>query len=506
MTDDLIRPLGSEHEDFLRDESRQNGEAQSISFPANSDNISEIIREIRRTGSTITTQGARTGIVAGAVPQSGHILNLSRMKQIQKPVNTSECYTTMIVQPGALLDEIRETAAEYNLMFPPDPTETTASIGGMVAANASGSMSFLYGATRKWVTALEIILGDGDTLSLTRGKHFANKRHFNLTTNGGRTISSNLPDYTIPHVKSAAGYYIADDMDMIDLFIGMEGTLGIISQIELKLIPKPAAFCGLTVFLPNEESALKLVRILRGESIQDIEPIAFRPAAIEYFNSDALNLLRNAKANYPAFEKIPALKPEYHSAIYTEFHGESDEQLEEIVMLVMEALTELGGSDDNTWFATNARELEPLKAFRHATPEAVNLLIDQRKRSEPKLTKLGTDMSVPDSHLEQIMDIYNKGLSDANLESVIFGHIGNNHLHVNIIPKTMDDYAKGKELYLSWAKKVIEFGGSISAEHGIGKLKAPFLELMYGREAIEQMQSLKKLFDPDNILNPGNLF
>jgi len=504
MKDGLIQDWGNEHEDFLRDESRRIGEAQSISFPTCEEDVCDIVRSINTSGGSITTQGARTGIVAGAVPQGGHVLNLSRMKHIEEVQSGNSGKQTVTVQPGALLDEIREAVSTQSAFFPPDPTETSAAIGGMVASNASGAMSFFYGPTRNWIESLRVVLGDGDVISLKRGECFASGRTFSVTTESGKVISGALPAYNVPAVKSAAGYYVADNMDLIDLFIGMEGTLGIVTEINLSLINKPAALCGLTVFLPDEASALQLVRVLRCE--QADQALQVRPVAIELFNSDALNLLRNAKEKYSAFSKIPALKPHYHTAIYTEFHRENDDELEEIAMQVMEAAMDLGGSDEDTWYATNDHELEPQKAFRHATPEAVNLLIDERRRIDPDITKLGTDMSVPDEQLEHVVDMYNRDLALSGLESVIFGHVGNNHLHVNILPNNQDEYAKGKALYMSWAKEVVSVGGSVSAEHGIGKLKTAFLEMMYGPEAIEEMRALKLLFDPNRILNPGNLF
>ena len=242
------------------------------------------------------------------------------------------------------------------------------------------------------------------------------------------------------------------------------------------------------------------MQVLRGERM------ARRPVAIEYFDADALALLRRVRNESSAFEKIPALRPHFHSAIYTEFHGESDEALEEVMLQVLEELVALGGNEDDTWCATTPRELEPLKAFRHATPEAVNFLIGQRKREIPELTKLGTDMAVPDNALLPVMAMYRAALAAAGLESVIFGHIGNNHLHVNILPRDMEEYARGKTLYLAWAEQVVTRGGSVSAEHGIGKLKLPFLRLMYGEERIAEMRALKALFDPQAMLNPGTLF
>jgi len=507
MTQNLILPFSTEYEDYLRDESRCVGSADSISFPATEAEVIEVIRQARALGRALTTQGGRTGIVAGAVPNGGHILNLSKMNAIGEiQIDAESGDAGLTVQPGAILSDIQERVENQGFFFPPDPTETTASIGGMIAANASGALTYLYGSTRHWVRSLRVVLADGDTLRLERGANHARGRSFSLATESGRIIEGRLPDYGQPDVKSAAGYFVADDMDLVDLFIGMEGTLGVITEAELRLVPRPGAIHGLTVFLPSEEAAIKLVRIARGEAVEGFEPVAAQAAGIEFFSSEALDLLRRMKTEYSAFEKIPALRPSYHTAVYLEFHAESDDAAEEAVMQVMETATALGSSDEDTWYATTERELEPIKAFRHAVPEAVNLLIDERKRDWPDITKLGTDMSVPDESLEAVLSMYRDGIRENGLESVIFGHIGNNHVHVNILPNNPEEYTKGKSLYLSWARRVVELGGSVSGEHGIGKLKVPFLELMYGPEGIAEMRELKRLFDPEMMLNPGDLF
>lgn len=166
----------------------------------------------------------------------------------------------------------------------------------------------------------------------------------------------------------------------------------------------------------------------------------------------------------------------------------------------------LGADDDDCWMADNPKDLEIHKVFRHATPEAVNLLIDQRRKECPGLTKLGTEMSVPDEQLETVMQLYRDDLAAAGLEYVIFGHVGNNHVHVNILPRSMEELAEGKALYLKWAAEVVAVGGSVSAEHGIGKIKVSLLKIMFGLEGIAAMRELKKIFDPEGVLNPGNLF
>lgn len=497
----LIRSFSKEYEDYLRDESRKVGCADSIAFPKSETDVIDVIKEVAHKSGFITTQGARTGITGSAVPGNGTILNMSRMKQIGTfKTDDSADASYLCVQPGALLDEIRDAVRAEGLFFPPDPTETTASVGGMVACNASGAISFLYGSTRKWIHALRVVLPDGSVLKLERGQQIADGRCFSVTTENGRIIEGSLPSYTMPNVKNAAGYYVADDMDMIDLFIGMEGTLGIITEIELKLIRKPNAIAGLTAFLPSENAAIEFVQKIRSDS-----GCVDHLAAIEFFNNDVLNLLRSARETRSAFGELPELPSHFHAAVYLEFHGNDEDVLDEQIMTTAELIADLGASEEDCWCATTAQEMERLKTFRHATPELVNLLIDERRKECPELTKLGTDMSVPDSELEIVMCMYNDGLKTAGLESVIFGHIGNNHVHVNIIPRNMKEYAIGKALYLEWAESVVAMGGSVSAEHGIGKIKVPFLELMYGKDHIAEMRNLKLLFDPAGMLNPGNL-
>ncbi|MFW6303189.1 MAG: FAD-binding oxidoreductase, partial [Candidatus Sumerlaeota bacterium] len=460
----------------------------------------------------------------------GHILNLSRMNKVNG-LSEADGEYHLFVQPGLLLVELREMLQNFDFetlnwseesldslenlkadapqFFPPDPTETSASMGGMAAANASGAQTFHYGPTSDYVMGLRVVLADGRTVAVRRGEHRAEGRHFEIACEDGSIIQGQVPEYTPPAVKSAAGYRTSPDMDLLDLFIGMEGTLGVITELEIALKKKPEIIWGLTAFMPDEASALKLVRHLRGESVDALgecdSPDA-KPVAIEFFSGEAIDLLRKQKAENPAFSYIPELPETFHTALYIEFHGFGEEAVSEAAMSVAEAVAMLGGDEDAIWLAEDDKELERLKDFRHAVPESVNLLIDQRRREEPNLTKLGTDMSVPDEHLETIMQRYRTDLEECGLDFVVFGHIGNNHVHVNILPRTMADYEKGKELYLVWARAIVEMGGSVSAEHGIGKIKAPFLKMMYSEDELRQMQELKTLFDPKGILNPGNLF
>lgn len=520
-----IHPFDESHAGLLRDESRRIGHAETVSFPETEADVRDVLRLMHERRVPVTIQGARTGITAGAVPEGGHVLNLSRMNRITALRRDPSGRWLLRVQPGVLLADVRRALQDFVIdvtgwdresvkaldtlrrsppqFFPPDPTETSASIGGMLACNASGAQSFHYGPMRRHVEAVRVVLADGSAAWLRRGEHRATGRAFRMTPEGGRTIEGRLPSYHTPEVKNASGYFVGDDMDLVDLFIGMEGTLGVVTEIELILSPAPAAVWGVTTFLPDEDRALAFVRAVRRPGAAGN---GARLAAVEFFNAGALDLLRRQKTGNPAFAGVPHMPPEYHTAIYIEYHADDEDDAAEAAGRAAAILESCAGDPARTWAATTPREMARLKYFRHAIPESVNLLIDERRRSEPGLTKLGTDMSVPDRELENVIRMYNRGLEENGLEGVIFGHIGDNHVHVNILPRSMEDYQKGKALYLAWAREVVRVGGSVSAEHGIGKIKPDFLRLMYGDQGIAEMRALKALFDPEGLLNRGNLF
>jgi D-lactate dehydrogenase (cytochrome) len=530
MESNLIKEISKEHEAYLRDESRICGHAQLIAFPKTPDELKEILRSTSIEKLKVTVQGARTGITAGAVPYGGLIINLSKMDKITGlRFDKAKNSFFLKVQPGVLLEDIREGISKKkfqlenwtqeskeifelfkkseNFFFPPDPTEPSASIGGMVACNASGACSFYYGPTRDYVETLKLLLEDGSTIELRRGEQKSNDKSFALQTKEGRNIRGSLPFYKMPEVKNASGYFVEENMDLIDLFIGSEGTLGVITELEIRLVKAPKTKNGIVVFFCDENKALSFVREIRREERKNVETsYGEKLAAIEFFNYEALKLIRKLGEVNPMLKRVGELPEHFHSAVYLEYHLVSEVKQLESLYKVGEVIKSCGGNEKDTWVAMNSSSMESLHFFRHAVPEAVNMIIDERKKLDPRISKLGTDMAVPDNELENIISLYNSTLKETRLQSVMFGHIGNNHIHVNILPNSMEEYSTGKKLYLGWADKVVEMKGSVSAEHGIGKLKVSFLKKMYGSNAIEDMRKLKAHFDPDKRLNPGNLF
>jgi D-lactate dehydrogenase (cytochrome) len=296
-------------------------------------------------------------------------------------------------------------------------------------------------------------------------------------------------------------------MELIDLAIGSEGTLGVLTELEIQLSPLPSSITGLMCFFGELPAALEFVRRLRAQlpasSLQAAGPDGL--AAIEYFDRAALGLLRRQKQEKPAFAELPEIPASPEAAVYAEIHARTQERADDFAVSLAQLLAECGGDEDATWIAEHSRELTRLKDFRHALPEAVNLLIDERRKAEPGLTKLGTDMAVPAARLEELLALYRGDLAAAGLEGVMFGHIGASHIHVNILPRRLEEYRRGRQLYTDWAKAAVGMGGTVSAEHGIGKLKVELLRAMYGGEGLQQMRRTIEIFNPGFRLNRGNM-
>ena len=511
-----------DYPDYLHDESRMAGSAASISFPKTEEELRDHLAQMRAMKRSVTVQGMRTGLTGGAAPAGGHVLCLNRMNRILGLRYESEHDAFFLtLQPGVLMREqiwpatlkkeidasgwpaeSLEALEEYEKagewFFPPDPSEPTISIGGMAANNSSGTRSFLYGPVRNYVERLRVVLADGSTVELGRGREKARGRSFSVETDTGRLIEGNLPAYEMPDVKNSAGYFARDDMDLIDLFVGSEGTLGIFSEIEVRLARAPGAMWGVMVFLPSEEAAVRFVKELRSGGTS--------PAAIEFLDCRSLELIRQSRKAFEQYQMAPEIPPEWHTAVYVEYHGPDEDAVESAVMEMSEKMVACGGDEDATWVGSGWREIYRFKQIRHLLPEVVNGLVVERQREEPGITKLATDLAVPDDRLEELMALYHEGLDGSGFEHLTFGHIGENNVHVNIIPRSLDEYEAGWKLFLEWARSAVRMGGTVSAEHGIGRLKRPLLKEMYGEEGVGQMLELKRLFDPEGLLNPGNLF
>jgi D-lactate dehydrogenase (cytochrome) len=521
----------TEYPDYLGDESKVTAEgADAIAWPENEQDVIAVIAEARKNRWPLTVSAARTGIVAAAVPIcGGMILSMSAFsmpKRLGYESETEKWY--LVVEPGMLLVGIQECLENYfcfyrdilpeesikiidtlkgegrQLFYPPDPTELSAAIGGTAATNASGARTFKYGPTRKYIRRLRVVLADGNILDIRRGEIRAGEDGMihipqgSAKSNPDKSYDIPAPSYNMPHTKHCAGYYSAPGMDLIDLFIGSEGTLGVITEIEIELLERTKELISILAFFPDEKNALKYVRDMRSGASSNVLDVE----ALEYFDINSLQLLREHKAQ--GASELPDI-PEAGAAVYTEISFAGDE-LEGAYDIIDSYLQCSGSSVDTAWAGLEPAEIKKMKLFRHTVPETINQIIGQRKKDMPELHKIATDLAVPDGKLEEMVETYHTRLQNTGLQYAIFGHAGNNHLHVNMMPKNEEELAIAEELYDVFARKAVDLGGTVAAEHGIGKLKKPFLKYLFGEEGLTQMKAIKFALDPENMLGRGTLF
>lgn len=546
----LIKSNPEEIQSYLSDASHMlEGKAERVVFPESAEQVGEILRAATAGKTPVTISGAGTGTVGGRIPFAGIVLATDKFNQIKSFIRKKEGGGSAVAEAGVRLSDFQSFVESKGMFYPPDPTERSCFIGGTIATNASGARTFKYGPTRNYVERVKIALATGQIIDLRRGTLRADSSGCiripvtlpYLPAGGSGTqgpldiptrrdsdrsfIEVRLPSYQMPRTrKHAAGYFVAAEMDLVDVFIGSEGTLGVILEAELTLLPKPEGLLSGVVFFSSEESLLEFVQEARRLSVtreelsegagqlgpllekafevtarqpvssppgdvQDVKEIDAR--ALEYFDRESLGFLR---------QKYSTIPEQALGAIF--FEQEINSANESDVMQSWLALLETHDALlDESWFATNEQDQAGLREFRHALPVLMNEWFARHRQR-----KVSTDMSVPDEAFAGMLRFYQDTLVNSGLRYTIFGHIGDNHVHVNILPRTDEEALKAREIYLQFVRRAVEVGGTISAEHGIGKLKREYLRLQYSEEQVLEMVALKRTLDPACILGRGNIF
>jgi D-lactate dehydrogenase (cytochrome) len=488
----LTRTEPEQIQSYLDDSSHMRGGfADRVVFPESAGEVSEILVAASQTRTPVTVSGAGTGTVGGRVPFGGTVLALDRLNHIISIGNDAAR-----AEAGVVLSDLQHAVEARGLLYPPDPTERSCFLGGNIATNASGSRTFKYGPTRDYVKGLKIAFASGDIIDLKRGELFADQSGKVTIPLKGKTLEAQLPSYHMPRVrKHASGYFVEPAMDVVDLFIGSEGTLGVVLEAELRLLPKPSGLLSGVIFFSAEADLLSFVRTVRERSLRNRErvsdAVALDARALEYFDTESLKFLR---------QKYDAVPEEAAGAIF--FEQETTAATEDSLLSEWASLIDLHHAlSERSWFATNETDHRKLREFRHALPVLMN---EWFARYQQK--KVSTDMAVPDEQFPEMLEFYRSTLSGGDLRYTIFGHIGDNHVHVNILPRDEDEAEKAWAIYRTFIRRAVEVGGTISAEHGIGKLKREYLRELYGDRHIREMAALKKAFDPAGILGRGNMF
>lgn len=441
---------------------------QALARPKSTEEIQRLLAYCNAHGFGVTACGNQTSLTGASVCDQSLLLSMENLSKRWRCREDPQKPGRWLVDagPAIVLSELQDALAERGFFYPPDPTSRCEILlGSTLATNASGEDSYKYGATRRWVRGITYVRADGTIARAERAPHEEGSSE-----------------------KGTCGYPIRGSR--VDLLIGSEGTLGIITEVTLEVLPFLPKYFALLFFLPSEEEALRQVKRLH-------ESEAFDLRCLEYMDAAALAILAEKGVEVP--EAAGAML-----YIKQEFDVDEDEKM----ALWTDYLETLYGAlhcenlMDHALFAGDAATRQRLRGWRHFIPATIN----ERAARLGDLGggKVGTDWFVPVGRLEEMFARVRR--DQGSMEWVVFGHIGNGHPHFNFIARDAAEYRKARELLLEHCRLAVSLGGGVSGEHGLGKLKAHLLGYQYGETEIQAMLAVKRELDPKGILAPGNIF
>ncbi len=407
--------------------------------------ISSIMKLAYEREIPVTVRGSGTGLVGAAVAVAGGIL--METTQMNRILELDRDNLAVTVEPGVLLMELAAFAEENDFLYPPDPGEKSATIGGNISTNAGGMRAVKYGVTRDYVRALTVVMPDGEVLEL------------------GAKVAKNSSGYSLK-----------------DLVIGSEGTLAIITRAVLKLLPLPKCSISLLLPFPDMKSAIEAVpKIIRSKAM---------PTAIEYMSRDTILFSESYLG-----KKFPDTKNDAY--ILLTFDGNTEAQVENDMKTVAELCLSIGALD--AYIVDTEERKKSVWSARGAFLEAI-------KASTTEMDEC--DVVVPSGKIAEFITFTHALAKETGVRIPSFGHAGDGNLHIYICRDALDDDAWQKTLtycFDQMYQKAEELGGLVSGEHGIGYAKKGYLHRQYGDYPIALMRGIKRVFDPKNILNPQKI-
>ena len=538
--------LRTDFQAYLNDESRFRGEALGVARPGSDALVMSLVSIANRWGMPLTIVGGKTSLTGASVPVGGIAVDLRALDRMDPDDPAS-------VGSGVLLGAYKDFLQQRGLSLPPDPTSMAAcTLGGIVACNVSGALSYLYGPTRGYVKGLQVVLPTGALLDLLRGDVISQGGFFRVPRS--KLVPPPDADLPIPAprlkgpdwktCKSAAGLFSEDPMDLVDLFIGSEGILGIVLRVRTIVLPRRRPFFAMMLYPRTLEDALDLVRTLHGWKLRlegpqqtvglsgmaspprsasdGIPALEDCPAAMEAMKENppvgnrrtsiVTDLSAHPRGTFPSCMEwvgsscaefvsrsiADTLRDSYGCLYVEQDYGENEDPMDK-AGLWGRLLERSAGSRSPMKIdvALDQAHIRRMQTERLRIPQLLNESI------QPGLVKIATDFAVPMERLEWVTRLYERHL--AGFRHYVFGHIGNAHLHVNILPRDPQEVSRARILSESLARDICRVGGSVSAEHGIGKLKHRYLEIMVGTEGIDEIRRVKTALDPRGILNMGNM-
>jgi glycolate oxidase len=430
---------------------------EGVARPESLEEVAEIVKRAYAERTPVTAAGGQTSTTGASITDRGVILSLRGLNRI---LDIDRAGRTARVEAGASLGELKRAAEAEGLLFAPDPTsEDDVTIGGAIACNASGARSLRYGATRAHVVGLKVVLANGAVLDVRR------------------------PGLE----KNTAGYALAQDP--VDWFVGSEGTLGVVVEAELALLRRPERVTGLAIPFTSEPDALRFVVAAR-------ESRRIAPRCLEYFDGAALSIARTSQGQEGWLAGASAM-------VYAEEVSDDGGEPDLDGWLALAGAH--GAPTDDVLVLAGEAELRDARRFRHAVPAHMNERGTSFRAAGGR--KLSTDWAVPYQQLPKAIADARALADDAGVEqAVIYGHAGSGHPHQNFIARDAAEREAVEQVIEATLRHVLSMGGTVSAEHGIGKLKRRWLPLQATPAQLGVMRAVKRELDPLGILAPGNVF
>ena len=443
-----VLSYGSNLEKYSRDESNQeSAEPDVVVFPEAASEVSRILELANKTGVPVTPRGTGTGVTGGAVPCLGGIV--MAMERMNKILDIDVDNLMAVVEAGVITDDLKRKVEEKGLFYPPDPSSMDmCTIGGNLAECAGGAMAVKYGVTKDYVCGLEVVYPDGTCEKL-----------------GGKIV------------KNVAGY------DLIQLLIGSEGTLGVITQVTLKLIPKPKYSATLLVaFNSTDTSACVVSEILKQKIV---------PAAMELLDERcicAVEKYLNCTFPYSKAKVLVLIRlMEHHESVISSMIQDIKKVCKQFQPQYIKE-------------AFSSKEEDVLWKVRRSVRPALKALSPD---------KISEDIVVPRREISRAIKAIEALAKKHQMEIFCYGHAGDGNLHVQVLRIKEDEDTwrqKTPNVIKDIFRIAIDLGGTITAEHGIGLAKRSYLSMALGKKTLEIMKNIKEAFDPNGILNPGKIF
>lgn len=435
------------------------GSFEGVFRPETEEEVKDLVKKCSSEGKSITAQGLRTSLTGASMCSQGYAVSLERMNQI---IGIDVKRRRAIVEPGVVVSDLRKAVADYGLDYPPDPTsQAECTLGGNVSTNASGSRAIKYGSTIDWVRRLRVVDGEGKVVEL-------------------ESISAE---------KNCAGY--GSFYSPARLVVGSEGTLGIITQVEVALKSLPTdSFLGMA-FFSDLPSAFDFV-------IEARRSRRYSPSSMEFFDDACLEIIRPvAKGiSVPGDGKV---------MIYFEQEYDDEKEKDQYLERWFKLIEKFSPFSSYTQVALNRAQKEHLLELRHHVPAKMNE--ESVAATKAGGCKISTDWAVPYHQVHQLFKYYDSVRDQlGDIMIARFGHIGEGHPHFNFVARDRDEKRKAEEIDMFMARKAVGLGGTIAGEHGIGKMKREHLPIQYPQSVIQTMKAVKKQWDPKGVLAPGNIF